>query len=233
MKSAIMQPYFLPYIGYYQLINSVDKFVFYDDVSFIKQGWINRNKIKVNGKEYFFTVPLKNSSSNNTICKTELDIKNLERWKIKFLKTINQSYGKAPYYSTIIPMLEEFIRSFESIAEMSVYSNKRIAEYIGINTEFYTSSRDFRQHNDKKGKDRVISIVKSLGSATYINASGGQALYDRRDFITQGIELKFLSTNAMIIDNGKTDEHSLSILHYLMNYSSEELKKLLSKCVIK
>jgi hypothetical protein len=233
MKSAIMQPYFLPYIGYYQLINAVDKFVFYDDVSFIKQGWINRNKIKVNGKEYMFTVPLKNASSNNTICKTELDLNQLERWKTKFLKTIDQAYNKAPYFSIIRPMVEESISTFSSIAEMSEVSNKKIADYIGVETEFYTSSRDFNHLNFNCGKDRVISIVKALGSKTYINAKGGQTLYERQEFFDQGIELKFLSSNSDIIGKDKTDEQSLSILHYLMNYNPRELKKLLNKCVVK
>ena len=233
MKSAIMQPYFLPYIGYYQLINSVDKFVFYDDVSFIKQGWINRNKIKVNGKDYMFTIPLKNASSNHPICKTELDLKQLERWKKKFLKTIDQAYSKAPYFSIIRPMVEDFISTFSSIAEMSEVSNKKIADYIGVETEFYTSSRDFNHVNFNCGKDRVISIVQALGSKTYINAKGGQALYERQEFFDQGIELKFLSTNSDITGKDKADEQSLSILHYLMNYSPRELKKLLNKCVVK
>lgn len=88
MKIAIMQPYIFPYIGYFQLINAVDKFIIYDDVNYIKQGWINRNKILLNNEDYLFTFPLKNASSYKKINEIELSENLYSKWKIKFFKTL-------------------------------------------------------------------------------------------------------------------------------------------------
>ena len=95
MRLAIMQPYFMPYIGYLQLMNAVDKFVLYDDVNYINKGWINRNRILVNGQAYLFTIPLKEASQNRLI--NEIYLSNDPKWKGKLLKTIEQGYKKAPF----------------------------------------------------------------------------------------------------------------------------------------
>ena len=94
MKLAIMQPYLFPYIGYYQLINSVDKFIIYDDVNFIKQGWLNRNSILVNGKRNLFTVPLENQSSFTKINETLINQKFYPIWKKKFSRQLNKIITK-------------------------------------------------------------------------------------------------------------------------------------------
>ncbi|MEO8664089.1 MAG: WbqC family protein, partial [Ignavibacteria bacterium] len=98
MKLAIMQPYVFPYIGYFQLINAVDKFVLFDDVSFIKKGWINRNRILVNKQEYTFTIPLKKASQNKLI--KDIEISEENNWRDKFLKTIEKSYCNASFTSS-------------------------------------------------------------------------------------------------------------------------------------
>ena len=111
MKIAIMQPYLFPYIGYFQLINAVDKFIIYDDVTYIKQGWINRNNILLNGKPFLFTVPLKDASSYKLI--RDIEIGNNFNWKTKLIRTVEQAYKKAPYFKIVIQIFEEVSSTFK------------------------------------------------------------------------------------------------------------------------
>jgi hypothetical protein len=105
MKIAIMQPYLFPYIGYWQLINMVDEFILLDDVSFITRGYINRNSILLNGKDYLFSIPSNKPSQNKLIKDTQL--KFFDKDKINFLKTINMAYKKAPYFHNAYPVIEK------------------------------------------------------------------------------------------------------------------------------
>src|SRR5208283_1135183 len=120
MKLAIMQPYLFPYLGYFQLIAAVDKFVLYDDVAFIKQGWVNRNQILLHGKPHLFSVPLQGASSNKTIRDTLVSFHEYPRWKDKFLKTITLAYSKAPQFEPTRSLLSDVIDSnFGNIGELA------------------------------------------------------------------------------------------------------------------
>src|SRR5687768_6232595 len=115
MKLAIMQPYFLPYLGYYQLVNAVDTFVFFDDVNFIKKGWIHRNQVLVNGEAHKFTIPLKDASQNKKIY--EVHLSDYAAWRDSFLKIIDFNYKKAPYYENTRELLAKilFQKEYETI----------------------------------------------------------------------------------------------------------------------
>ena len=139
MKIGIMQPYFFPYIGYWQLINAVDKYVIYDDVNYIKGGWINRNRILINDKPSFINWKMNGSSPKKRI--KEIHVSNDNRWKNKLLKSIELSYRKAPFFEMSFPIIEEIINHDE--VNLSLYLEnliKRIAEYLEMNTEFVLSS---------------------------------------------------------------------------------------------
>ena len=101
MKIGIMQPYFLPYIGYWQLLNAVDKYVIYDDVNYIKGGWINRNRILINKEPKYFNVKLNGASPNKLI--NEVEVSNDNIWQKKLLKTIEENYKKAPFLKKFFP----------------------------------------------------------------------------------------------------------------------------------
>ena len=151
MKLAVMQPYFLPYIGYFQMINAVDKFVFYDDVTYIKKGWINRNRVKGGT---IFTIPLKNQSQNRLIRDTEVLWSS--RFISKFLKTIHQTYSKSPYFSEVFSIVEDIINSQpNTISELAIDSVMKFSDYIGIDTEFKVSSEE----EYLKGEDKVINLI--------------------------------------------------------------------------
>lgn len=215
MTLGIMQPYLFPYIGYFQLINAVDKFVIYDDVSFIKQGWINRNNILLNGNTYLFTVPLKSISSNALICNTEIENKN--RWEAKFVKTIIQAYKRAPYFTIIIDLIKEVIGTkTDKVGDLATAGIKLVSGYIGIDTDIQETSRIY-QNSSFSSQERVLDICKLENAAKYINPIGGQHLYSKNDFHKNGIELYFLKPDLISYEQfGEQYLPSLSIIDVLM-----------------
>lgn len=229
MKIAIMQPYFLPYIGYFQLINSVDKFVIYDDVQFIKSGWINRNKILVNGTESMFTLNLKKDSYELNINERYFAF-NIEYEIRKILKGIEPAYRKAPYFEQVMPLVKRVfeIDKQKDISKFLINGLKEICCYLDIRTEIIISS-SLDKDNSLKAQDKVINIVQLLEGDTYINSIGGQNLYSKEDFRRKGIELFFLKSNQIIYKQiEKNFVPNLSILDILMFNSIEQVKFYLS-----
>lgn len=187
-----MQPYVFPYIGYFQMIAAVDLFVLYDDVNFIKKGWINRNKILVNGKEYMFTVPCQKVSQNKLICKTEIAKDNEFD---KLLKTLEFAYHDAPFFSTTVDLVTSILfPAPEYIHELASRSIIEISNYLGLKTEF-VSSQDRYDNQHLKKAERLIDICHQEKRFNYINAIGGQALYSKDYFEQKGVSLNFLKVN--------------------------------------
>jgi hypothetical protein len=192
MTLGIMQPYFMPYIGYYQLIQACDLFMFYDSVQYIKQGWVNRNYYVVNGEKKFFTIPLSGASSNKRIMDVKVDELGFSRWKRKFYKTLANEYRHAPFYNEILGLLDEIFRTDRiGISDLAVRSNEVVVEYIGMKVNFDRSSR--LSHSELNSQARVIEICKEVGATRYINPIGGVDLYSSAEFTKEGIELCFIS----------------------------------------
>lgn len=230
-KIGIMQPYFLPYIGYFQLINSVDEFVFYDDVNFIKQGWVNRNKILVNDKENLFTIPLLNASSFKLIKDTEIHPQLFIKWRSKFLKSINQSYNKAPYFDPVYSLLEQILNcDVASISLLAINSVEQVLNYLGENKNTFISSKSFTNSISFAREDRIIDICTNLEGEKYINAIGGLELYNKKYFQDRGIDLAFLKPKINTYKQFSNEfKGGLSIIDVLMFNSIEETKILLNK----
>jgi hypothetical protein len=226
MKLAIMQPYIFPYIGYIQLIAAVDKFVVYDDVTFIKQGWINRNNILLNNKPFLFTIPLVNASSNSLIYNTLLDSR--QAWKNKLLKTFQQAYRKAPYFSPVYELVERVIMAdAETISELATESLLTVVSYLGILTQIQVTSRNYDNQN-LTAQDRVLDICRLEQASHYINPIGGQQLYSKSDFLARGIRLDFIKS-LDIKYNQFSDPFVpwLSIVDVLMFNSPERTRELI------
>lgn len=226
MRLGIMQPYFLPYIGYWQLLNAVDKYVIYDDVNYIKGGWINRNRILINKEIKYFTVKLNGASPNKLI--NEIEVSNDKIYKKKMLKTIEESYKKAPFFNIVFPIIKEIMENEEdNLAKYLKYSIEKICNYLEIKMELLLSS-ELEKDNSLRGKDKVISICKKMGATEYYNAIGGQELYSFEEFKNNGIELKFLKTEEIIYKQF-TNEFipNLSILDVMMFNSKEKVKEFL------
>jgi len=212
MTIAIMQPYFFPYIGYWQLINAVDTYVIYDDVNYIKKGYVNRNNILENDTCKLFTLELQQASPNKLI--NEIKIGNNKQ---KLLKTIRQNYIKAPYFREIYALLESIMEHNESnLAKFLGNSIEQISKYLEIDTKIIYSS-SIEKDKQLRGQNKIINISKQLNASHYINAIGGKELYSFEEFEKEGIQLNFLRTkptnykqfNSVFVEN-------LSIIDVLM-----------------
>ena len=194
MKLAIMQPYFFPYIGYWQLIRAVNRFVIYDDVNYIKGGWINRNRILINGEPAYLTVPLHQPSPFKRICDTTLTPSS--SWRDRRVKMVEITYRKAPSFAVVFPVVERLIRhETDSLPDYLVHQLRTLSAFMGINTEFVLSSRCYENSN-LPGQARVLDICRREGAKIYINPLGGQELYDRQAFRDFGIDLRFIAMRS-------------------------------------
>lgn len=224
MKLGIMQPYFMPYIGYWQLMAAVDKYVIYDDVNFIKKGWINRNNILVNGTKQLFTISLEGVSQNKLI--NEILIADDF---IKLRKTIYMAYHKAPYYNDVMALLDKiFSYQPSNLADFIANSIKLVCKYLDIQTKIIMSS-DIEKDNSLKGQEKILEICKLLNADTYYNAIGGRELYDKSVFEKENIKLRFLKSDIPEYPQYKNDFVSgLSIIDVLMFNNPAEIKKMLN-----
>ena len=224
MKVGIMQPYFLPYIGYFQLINAVDKYVIYDDVQYIKGGWINRNYILLNYERFLINLLLSGASSNKTINNIEVQSN-----QSKLIKTIENAYKKAPMFEKVFPLFLMLMEYKEK--NLGLFIGNSILElcrYLSIETELVYSS-DIEKDNTLKAQDKVLHICKLLGANNYLNAIGGQILYNKEDFKKQGIVLQFLDTTIKPYQQLNNEfVPYLSIIDVLMFNSVEEINEMLS-----
>jgi hypothetical protein len=189
MKLAIMQPYFMPYIGYYQLIAAVDKFVVYDNIKFTKKGWINRNRMLLNGSDAVFSLPLKKDSDSLDVIKRELS-SDFDRKKM--LNQFRGAYERAPYFSSTYPLIEKIINNEETNLFSFLHSSiLEVCCYLNIDTEILVSSQIAIDH-DLKAQEKVLALCGALGADQYINTTGGVNLYSKSAFHAHGIELQFI-----------------------------------------
>ena len=217
MKIGIMQPYFLPYLGYWQLMYNAETFIIYDDVTYIKQGWINRNKILVNSKPVYLTLQLHQASSFKLIKDTEISIN-----PAKMSKTIYQAYRRSKIFDDIYPVFNEIIYTqTNNLADFVINSISQIQQYLGIKTITLRSS-SLPIPKMLKSAERVKFVCKYISdSVVYINSIGGTNLYDREDFKKDGIELRFLRPEIK-------PENTLSILDLMFKYPKETLLNMLT-----
>jgi hypothetical protein len=228
MKIAIMQPYLFPYIGYFQLINAVDKFIIYNDVTFIKQGWINRNRILAEGSALFFSIPLNGASSYKLIRDVSINELLYDKWKKKFYKTLDQYYKKAHYYEKVLSIIKIALESkHQLISAVALCSIKEVCEYLAIETEI-AETVDIYSNNYLKGEDRIIDICRHEAATDYINAEGGRSLYSRNAFEENKIELRFIKSNNIVYKQFDSPfVPFLSIIDVMMFNSSEEIRRML------
>lgn len=211
-----MQPYFFPYLGYFQLMTEVDAFVIFDDVNFINRGWINRNRINVNRAPHLITVPLKQASQNKLIC--EICMNDDLLWRDKLLKTIRQAYSRAPQFARVFPLVERIVRHpAGNLADYLRHSLINLRDFLGLGTEIISSSRRYENAN-LTGQSRIIDICLREHSGIYVNAIGGKELYEHTAFELAGVKLQFLQPALPPYDqSGAEFMPGLSIIDVLMN----------------
>jgi len=218
MKIGIMQPYFFPYIGYFQLIDAVDVYVNLDHVNFMKRSYMTRNTLKNNTP---ITIPVIGGSQNKKC--NEVIVKSDDKFTINFPKTLYNLYGKEKNFEDIIQQI--FITDMSnlgySISQSNLFYIKKICNYLEISTQIIDSSEGFTTRKKNEG---LQDIIGNLKGDTYINAIGGQKLYNKEDFATQNIDLKFIQMGGVDFDNPYS-----SILDLIFRYPKEHIQSQLKK----
>ena len=218
-----MQPYFFPYLGYFQLVHAVDEFVFLDDVTFIKRGYINRNSLLLNGQVHRFTIPVQNISQFRPISgHYYLDSNN------RFLDLLYHGYHRAPYFQVIFELVSNVLSCTDcSVAAVNAKSVMATCRYLHAERSFHFSSL-LDPKSARKGDDRLIHLCAHREASTYINAAGGRALYDARRFEANGVSLGFIESRFPAYRqkaNGFVP--GLSIIDALMWNSPEQVVEML------
>ena len=216
-KVAVMQPYAFPYFGYLQLMKCVDHFVFMDDVTFIKKGFMNRNKIISNGEEQLFTIPVLKISQNKKINEHYVG----SGWSTKLIKSIEHNYQKSPYFEEYSVHLFPLIKELEDkkFSDACVLIFETIADILNITSKWHLSSSFRVEH--LKAEQKIITICNELDADMYINPIGGLSL----DFYTQEvfdpIQLRFIKRQDSL--------PSTSVIDLLFRFGSEELRNNIDK----
>ena len=229
MTIAIMQPYLFPYIGYWQLIQAVDTFVVYDNIQFSKKGWFHRNNILLNGKKILFSIPLKKDSDYLDVVDRMLS-EDSDKQINKIIAQIENGYKKAPYFNDVFPLVKDIFNSSEKNLFYYIYNSMQlVTAYLGIDTKIILSSTLDIDHQ-LKAEEKVIAINKILHADRYINAIGGQELYDKDRFSAEGLTLNFLNTEIAEYKQFNNEfVPYLSIIDIMMFNSKDEIKVMLNR----
>lgn len=228
-----MQPYFLPYLGYFQLMAEVDRFIVFDDVQFIARGWIHRNRILLSGRDHLFTLPVKAAGQQALI--REIVLADELRARQKIVKTIQQSYAHAPYFSQAFPLIESlFLFPTTSLCELIVHSLRTLAQLFGIQAEICLASERYRAQalddsvSRLHGAQRILDICQREQAQRYVNLPGGRGLYDPQQFAERGVQLQFIQPHAITYSQQQRDFVPwLSIIDVMMFQSKQEIQALL------
>jgi hypothetical protein len=223
MRLAIMQPYFSPYIGYFQLIAAVDLFIVYDNIQYTKKGWINRNRMLQNGKDVIFSLPLKSGSNTLDVRDRELAA---DFNRDKLLNQFKGAYRCAPYFAQTFSLLDQIVRYEDrNLFRFLHYSLIKTCEHMGLTTEIKVSSEIAIDHS-LKNQDKVLALCESVGASTYVNAIGGMELYSKESFQEKGIELKFIRSKPFAYPQfGEEFVPWLSIIDVMMFNPMETIKE--------
>ena len=234
MKIGVMQPYFFPYLAYWQLMNAVDEYFLMDDVNYIKRGHVSRNSILINGEPSNIGIPVKKASQNRLICEHEQGLD--EEVVKKMLATLHNAYAKAPYFEETYELVKgilEFGLTPEglNLSDFLANVNIKTARKLGIKTPIYRTSKDVHVDDELKREHLIVAICKDRNATEYYNAIGGTELYKQSFFREHGLGLKFVQMNAGINYHQFSDEFvpNLSIIDIMMFCSKDQIDELLEQ----
>jgi len=231
VRLAVMQPYLFPYLGYHQLAYAADDFVFYDDVAFIKGGWMNRNFLLGDQQPQRFTLPLRGATPNAAVVDTATA--HDAAWVAKFERTLTMSYTRAPFRDEVLELAVGVMRDGigKSLADVAAASVRRVFDHLGLERRWYRSSVDFADTVGEGRATRLTTIAHRVGADVYVNAAGGADLYDKADFASREVALQFLHPRLSPYRQGGTREFvpSLSVLDVLMFNDRESVVAMLGE----
>jgi hypothetical protein len=246
MKLGIMQPYFFPYIGYFQLINATDKWVIFDDIQYIRHGWVNRNRIlhpDLTKEWIYIIIPLQKHSQDNHIC--DIKILNNQIWKNKIMGQINHYRKNAPFYNETKTIVKQCLNfNGNNLSELNTYCLKEVCKYLDIDLHYQIFSNmdinlgdvdnpdDWALEISKKfdSDDWALEISKRLNADEYINPIGGKEIFDKEKFAEAGIKLSFLEPGNIEYEQKRKEFiPNLSIIDVMMFNSKEKIHELLKE----
>lgn len=236
MRIAIMQPYFFPYLGYFQLIKHTDLFVLFDDVQYIRHGWVNRNRILKPEKDWQYIIAPLQAHQQSTLIK-DIKIQDSDDWKIKILRQIEHYKKRSPFYKVTSQIIEEcFNENYNnSLTKFNALAIKKICKHIELPLNLKISSEEYYDYSNVcDAGEWALRICEQIGATTYINANGGKDLFDPQKYKQSNIELCFLTPGDISYSQRRNGfiETSLSIIDVLMFNSPEQIHQLLNKCEI-
>ena len=217
MKVAIMQPYFYPYLGYYQLISECDAFIFLDDVNFIRKGFVHRNFINLAGERSQINLRLVKASQNKKI--NELQIADSTS---DFVNRVESCYKKSIHWDDVSEILSEHnVEKASSLSEFLIKININLISRFGIDVKILKSSDIELDVFGLRGEDRIIELTKAIGGTSYLNLPGGKSLYSAEKFLEHGLGLEFITPQLRL--DGEV-ENSHSIIDCVANHGFDHLK---------
>ncbi len=234
MNIAIMQPYFLPYLGYWQLLSAVDKFIIYDNIQYTKKGWFNRNYILSQGEKKLFSLPLQKASDYLNVDQRTLAANHKQEAE-KNLRIIKTSYKDSAFFQETYALIEQiFLYPDNNLFRYIANSILQIKAHLAIQTELLVSSEIPIDHN-LKSEQKVIALCRQLQAKSYINPPGGVQLYNAKNFTEHGIELLFLEPQCPVYPQPAAEFQShLSIIDLLMCVGKDSARQMLSSyCIFK
>lgn len=229
MKVAIMQPYFFPYLGYFQLVAAVNTFVVWDDVQYIQRGWVNRNRILLNSEPTYITLPVEKAAQTAYI--NERQVTDLAAATPKILGQIHAAYRKAPYYAETRDLVEKILTLPErNLGRYLFQGLQLICQYMELETVLLLSSELQKDDEGLSSTQRILEICKTQNADMYVNAIGGRHLYQAEDFSAQGMELRFIAMEDIHYDQSVTPfVPYLSIIDVLMFNNKAMLQAMLQR----
>jgi len=229
MKLAIMQPYFFPYIGYWQLIHATDTFVLFDDAQYMRHGWVNRNRIlKPGGGWQYILVPLAKHVAKESIKNVHAHPE--EKWKERIIAQLAHYKRKARYFDEINQMVSEILFSGneQSIAAINFATIVKLCAYLDVKKEIIQSSeQNFDYADVGDAGEWALRIGEQMGATEYINPAAGAVLFSQEKFSSSNIKLSFLTPHEIVYSQRGVFEPSMSIIDVLMFNGMEGTKELL------
>ncbi len=227
---GILQPSYLPWLGFFEQLHQSDVFVLYDDVQFDKNGWRNRNRIKTANGPIWLTVPvLTTGHSQQKICETRIDPK--MDWRKKHLKSIEMNYRKAPFYDAYYPLLAKVLeREWIFLVDLDIELIKALSEALGIRRQIVRSS-ELKIEGDRLG--RLIQICQHFGADRFYEGQAGENYIEKADFEKHKIQVDFQHYQHPVYRQlyGAFLSH-MSIIDLIFNHGSDSLKVLLGEKAI-
>lgn len=228
MRISILQPGYLPWLGFFEQMYRSDVFVIYDDVQYDKDGWRNRNRIKTPNGIQWLTVPIHINFKEHSLIR-EVKIDNSENWRKKHLFSIKQNYSKTPFYKNYIDIFEGvYSKAWEYLIDIDMYFIYKLAECLGMKKKTVAMSSEFGVKGNRI--ERLVNLCKKFNADTFYEGASGRDYIDEDYFAKNNIKLEYQDYQHPVYNQlYGTFIPYLSVVDLIFNYGDESLSLLTKK----